>query len=327
MSGRRNSAPGPGAGRTMAPIAAPRRRAHSADGRRAMPANLLSEIRQMGNARQTLAGHGGGSTIGLAARSIHAARAVTTQTGGNANGALNQNLVGAIGRRNLTLRDPGGLGGVTMLSPRNHRGVGLAVTNDGAGLNHVTNFLDRAGRTIQNLDRTNAGRTLLTGLDTETNNHAAQFHNSPGVTIRAMHPLAEGNGSSTDPRFENAGRGASVVAWDMSQQENAAWGQQTNDNVILGHEMIHAWRRTRGENYFTNPRGVGGPHDIQRMEELETSGLSPSPTPVTENRLRGALGARPRTDYEGLRPEPGYMEQGRRIASAMLEWQRGFREG
>lgn len=330
MRGRSGSAPGPG----LAPMAqrAPRPRANSggAARRNPMPANLQAQIRQMRAARNTLTpmGLGGGNTIARASRAIDAARSVTGIIGGNANGALSQNLVSTVARHDLTVRDPGGLGGLAMLSPRNHRGVGLAITPHGGDVAQATRFLGRAGRALENIGRTNVGTTLLNGLDAAAVTHAGQFNNSPTVTLSAVHPIAEGVvGSSAAPHFAGGGRGASSVSWDMAQSENPAWNQLTNDSVILGHEMTHGWRRARGENYFTNPRGVVGADNISRREELETSGLTPSTTPVNENMLRGALGVRPRHDYEGLRPDPGYMERGRRVMSAWVEWNRGRNRG
>lgn len=324
MRDRSNSLPT----RSVRPPPAPLRpRRLSVGGRRAMPPNLLSELRQVTAARHTVAPYAPANrTIGEAAQMVRAARAVTGRVGGNPNAPLNAGLSNVLARHRLRVRP--GPDAATTLSPVGTPGIGLAVpqntpTADFGDMAYQTRFLQRGARAIEHLQDTFVGSALVGGLNRYTGAQAGQLHNHPAMTIAAVQQAAEGIvGSSAHEVHVAAGRGGTQVSWDMGQVETPAWGTLTNDTVLFGHEAIHAYRRTRGENYFTNPRGAVGTA-IQRREELETTGLSASPNPINENLLRGAMGVRPRLDYGGLQPAPGWLERGRRAARAIGNWTLG----
>jgi hypothetical protein len=310
-----------------APIRPAPRRRMSVGSRPAMPQDLLSELRQVTAARQTVAPYAPANrTIGEAAQMVRAARAVTGRVGGDPNAPLNAGLTDVLARNRLRVRP--GPANATTLSPVGTPGIGLAVaqntpTAEFGDMAYQTRFLRRGARAVAHLQDTFVGSTLVGHLNQYTRAQAGQLHNEPAMTITAVQQAGEGIvGSSAQEVNVAAGRGGTQVRWDMAQVENPSWSTLTNDTVLLGHEAIHALRRTRGENYFTNPRGAVG-EEIRRREELETTGLTASPNPFDENLLRGAMGVRPRLDYGGLQPAPGIVERGRRAAHAMYNWAMG----
>ncbi len=341
MRGRRNSASaGVGSGGGMAPIAAPRRRsigmrplpaplpgvgpmpgAHLAPPPRPrIAAGLLASIQQVHLARNRVAHLGvGGQGIDRATAAVNATRAVTGKINGNVNGALDVGIQDAVIRQNLRLRNNGGYN-IATLSVAGHHGVSMGVNHQTGDAHDTAEFLNRSGAAINRLAATNVGTTLLQGMDNRARTMAGQLQ---GAAVMTMMKRGDGRGTSMQAIRTAHGTGGSFLRWDMTQQADVGLNQLQNDSVLLGHEMVHAWRRARGDNWFTNPPGGSSEDDRKREEELETTGVVPSPTPVNENMIRGAMGIRARFDYTGLSPDPDHQQRYDRALYGISQVQRG----
>lgn len=339
MRGRRNSASA-GIGGGMAPIAAPRRRsvgmrpipaplpgpgpmpgAHLAPiPRPPMAGGLLASIRQVHTARNRVALLGApGQGIDRATAAVNATRAVTGMINGNVNGVLDAGIQDAVINQNLRLRNNGGYN-IATLSVAGHHGVSMGVNHQTGDAHDAAEFLNRSGAAINRLAATNVGTTLLQGMDNSARAMAGQLR---GAAVMTMMKKGNGIGTSMQAVRVQNNRGGSFLRWDMDQRADAGLNQLQSDSILLGHEMVHAWRRARGDNWFTNPPMGSTDADRKREEELETSGVVPSPTPVNENMLRGAMGIRARFEYDGLMPEPTHQQRYARAREGIRQMELG----
>jgi len=341
MRGRRNSASAAiGSGGGMAPIGRPRRRS---DAMRPLPAplpgmgprggmplapiprprmaaGLLASIQQVHVARNRVALLGApGQGIDRATAAVNATRAITGAIRGNVDGVLDAGIQDAVINQNLRLRNSGGYN-IATLSVAGHHGVSMGVNHQTGDAHDTAEFLNRGGAAINRLAATNVGTTLLQGMDNRARAMAGQLR---GAAVMTMMKRADGRGTSMQAVRVANNRGGSFLRWDMTQQADIGLNQLQSDSVLLGHEMVHAWRRARGDNWFTNPPLGSTEVDRKREEELETTGVVPSPTPVNENMLRGAMGIRARFDYTGLSPEPNDRQRYDRAREGIRQLERG----
>ncbi len=341
MRGRRHSlSGGTGSGGGMAPLGRPRRRsatmrplpaplpgrgprpgiALAAIPRPPMAAGLLASIQQVHRARTRVAHLGTpGQGIDRATAAVNATRAVTGKINGNVDGVLDVGIQDAVIRQNLRLRNNGGYN-IATLSVAGHHGVSMGVNHQTGDAHATAEFLNRGGAAINRLAATNVGTTLLQGMDDSARAMAGQLR---GAAVMTMMKKGNGVGTSMTPVRVANNRGGSFLRWDMNQRADDGLNQLQSDSVLLGHEMVHAWRRARGDNWFTNPPLHSTETDRKREEELETTGVVPSPTPVNENMLRGAMGIRARFDYSGLSPEPSHQQRYTRAREGIRQLERG----
>lgn len=259
---------------------------------------------------------------------LGAARGVQNLGGDHAQANIRPSLARTISQNHLSVRT-GPAGAMTFSMP-GQRGVGLAVVGGrGDSTQYMGDFLRRGAQAMRDLSQTRSGQTMIQGLNAYSRRNQRQLHSEPAMLIAPVQEGAHGVvGSSAAPRHMAGARGGTLVNWDHLDQAHPAWGDRTNNAVLIGHEGVHALRRTQGQNFNSN--GLVAPAaQAQRMEELQTSGLASTPTPINENRLRGELGVRPRWNYGGLTPARGFFGRLRdNVATRALyaggNWLRGF---